>query len=401
MSRPLILTALFLAIAVAPTSPLAEPTPLAAPIDQGQMLLAQAPTQPRGRVRIQGRDREEPVPLPAPVGLQVDIRQQMRTFIQSISTFARRYNRDFSIITHGALELLIKRDVVDSTRISPARTYMRSIDGVMVDGLFFGDKIFGEPIADEFRARNLRLTDMARDNGLSVFVMDFATDRKTIDESNRLNRDRGYISTAVHAPLAELGSLPPYPPRPFGENSKSILSMKDVSTFAYITNSAAIGRETEFVMKMHETNHDLLIVDVLNGRKPLSKRAVETLKYKKIGTKRLVYAIANIGTAASFQYYWKPTWREGSPGWVNAPVRGDPDRYHVQFWRPEWQRIITGDTKSYIYGLVALGFDGVILEGMEEAYRFLETGGEEQEETPAATTTAPAPAPTPAPTAPR
>ena len=65
---------------------------------------------------------EPEAPLPAPTGLQVDLRKQMRRFIQSITTFARRYNRNFSIITHGALELLIQRDVVDETRFSPART---------------------------------------------------------------------------------------------------------------------------------------------------------------------------------------------------------------------------------------------------------------------------------------
>ena len=373
MSRRLI--ALFLAVALVPS-----------------LTLAQTPEPPRGQIRVQGRPLVEPeAPLPAPAGLQVDLRQQMRAFIQSITTFARRYNRNFTVITHGAMELLIKRDVVDETRISPARTYMRSIDGVMMDGLFFGDRVFGEPIADEIRARRLRLTDMAKNNGLSVFVMDYGTDPETVDESHRLNRERGYNSITVHAPLAELGSLPPYPRRPFGENAKNVLSLKNVSTFSYITNSAAIGRATEFVMKMHETNYDLMIVDVLNGREPLSRRAVETLKYKKIGARRQVYAIANIGTAASFQYYWKPTWREGSPGWIDAPVRDDPDRYYVQFWRPEWQRIITGDVNSYIYGLVALGFDGVVLEGMEEAYRFFETGGEEQEEeTPAAPAAAPA-----------
>ena len=206
----------------------------------------------------------------------------------------------------------------------------------------------------------------------------------------------------MHAPLAELGSLPPYPKRPFGEDSKSTLSLKDVSTFAYITNSAAFGRESEFAMKMHGTNYDLMVVDVMHGRKPLSKRAVVTLKYKQICGKRLVFATANISAAASYRFYWKDTWREGSPDWISAPLRDDPDSHYVQFWRPEWQRLITGDTKSYIYGLVALGFDSVVLEGMEDAYRFFETGGEEEEETPPAAPVAAAPAstPTPAPAAP-
>ena len=146
-------------------------------------------------------------------------------------------------------------------------------------------------------------------------------------------------------------------------------------------------------MKMHETNYDLLIVDVLHGRKPLSRQAVETLKFKKIGDRRLVFAAVNIGSAANYRYYWKQTWREGSPGWINAPVRDDPDRYQVQFWRPEWQRIIYGDTNSYLYGIIALGFDGVLLEGIEESYRFFEGGGEEQEEeTPAAAAAPAAPA---------
>ncbi len=318
------------------------------------LVMSLAQTQPQGQVRIQGRVQAQPeTPLPAPAGLQVDLRNQMRKFIQNITAFARRYNRNFSIITHGALELLIKRDVVDETRFSPARTYMRTIDGVMFDDLFFGDKVFGEPVADEIRARNLRLMGIAKSNGLSVFVMDYGTDHQTINESNRLNRDMGFVSTTVHAPLAELESLPPYPRSPFWENSKSILSLKDISTFAYISNSAAFGRESEFAMKMHGTNYDLMVVDVMHGRKPLSRRAVETLKYKKIGGKRLVFATSNIGTAASYRYYWKLTWREGSPGWISAPMRDDPDSHYVQFWRPEWQRIIAGDTKSYIYGLVA------------------------------------------------
>ena len=66
----------------------------------------------------------------------------------------------------------------------------------------------------------------------------------------------------------------------------------------------------------------------------------------------------------------------------------------MEFWRPEWQRIIYGDTKSYVYGLITLGFDGVILEGIEESYRFFEGGGEQEEEEPAPPPPAQAPAAT-------
>jgi cysteinyl-tRNA synthetase len=319
--------------------------------------------------------------LPPPIGLEVDTREKMRKFIQSITVFARSYNPNFRIITHGALELLIKRDVVDENEYYPARTYMRTIDGVMTNGLFFGNKVFGEPTADKNKAGKHKLLSIANNNGLPIFTIDFGTEQNTIIESYRLNREKGYISTTVHAPLSKLGSLPPYPLRPFNENSKSILSLKDVSTFAYISNSTTYGQQAEFAMKMHDTNYDLLIIGVLHGRNPLSKRAVETLKYKKVGGKRLVFANVNIGMAANHQFYWKSSWREGSPNWIKDPKRSNKDKYFVEFWHPDWQKIFFGNQNSYIYGLLAKGFDGVVLEGIEEAYRFFEYGEKEQDTT--------------------
>ena len=68
------------------------------PEDTRQLNLAQIPsTPPRGQVRVQGRPLAEPEePLPVPPGLSVDLRQQMRKFIQSISTFTRRYHQNFA-----------------------------------------------------------------------------------------------------------------------------------------------------------------------------------------------------------------------------------------------------------------------------------------------------------------
>ncbi|MEE9318249.1 MAG: hypothetical protein V3U48_08165 [Rhodospirillales bacterium] len=353
---------------------------------------AQAPAAPpRGQVRVQGRPLPEPeIVIPVPSGLQTELRQQMRDFLQSITTYARRQKPNFSILLRGGLELLIKRDLADETQYSPSRAFIRSIDGVIVDGLFYGKKVFGEPTPRESQLAKARLAKIAQSNGLSVLVVDYGADKKTVDDSHRLNKQKGFISIAVHAPLVELSSLPPYPRRPFSENPLSIRSLDKVSNFAFIANSAAFGRQDEFAMKMHGTNYDLLIIDVFHGRKPLSRQAVETLKFKKLGARRLVFATANVGSAASYRYYWKPQWQEGSPTWISAPVRDDPDSYFVEFWRPEWQRLISGDTQSYIYGIIRQGFDGVVLEGIEEAYRFFERGSQEPEEAP--TPAAPAPA---------
>jgi len=130
---------------------------------------------------------------------------------------------------------------------------------------------------------------------------------------------------------------------------------------------------------MHDTNYDMVVVEVFHGRRPLSRRAVETLKYKKIGTKRLVLAYMDVGSAAAYHYYWQPGWREGSPAWISAPQRDDPDRYRVEFWQPDWQQVIFGDTNSFTYGLIAQGFDGVVIDGLDTV-QYFEGGGEEEEE---------------------
>ena len=60
------------------------------------------------------------------------------------------------------------------------------------------------------------------------------------------------------------------------------------------------------------------------------------------------------------------------------PYPGDADKYFVEYWRPGWRQIITGNTDSYIYGIVKQGFDGVVLDGVD-AYRYFEGGMESVE----------------------
>ena len=337
------------------------------------LLPALAAAQERGRVRIQGCDGQGDTVAPTPgPALSLDPREEMRRFVQSIRTFARQHKRGFVIIPQNGLDLLIRSDEANENKISVARTYMRSIDGVLQKGLFFGIPQFDQPTNNDRRETLLALTDAAKRNGLSVFVVDYGTSAATIAESQRLNRARKLMSIVAPARGLELNRLPTYSKRPEGENPKSIITMKDVRNFIYLRDSSAFGRQDQYALTLHENNFDVVITDVFHRTgEPLTKQAVETLKYKKIGAKRLVLAYVNIGTAASYHYYWRPHWTEGSPLWINALYPGDPDRYFVEYWSPEWQQIITGDTETYIYGVIAQGFDGVVLDGIE-SFRFFE-----------------------------
>lgn len=330
---------------------------------------------------IQGRKTKTEVEVRrVDSGPLLDLREQIREFVQRISSYARSQRPNFVVITQGSPELLTKIDDVDETKVSSARAYMRSIDGILVDGLFFGERAIGTPTKPDRLEKRLELVRLAKKNRLNVMVMDYVENAKQARQSYAYNADLDLTPFAAHARGEDLNAIPPYRKTPFRENPKSILSMLEARNFLYLGDTSGFGRQDEFALKIHGTNYDIIAVNVMHGRTPLTRQAVETLKYKKIGSKRLVLAHVDITSAAAYDYFWQQGWREGYPVWISAPHRDNPDRYYVQYWHPEWQSIIFGDTNSYIYGLIAQGFDGVILTGLDAYKYFLGDTGEDEDQ---------------------
>jgi cysteinyl-tRNA synthetase, unknown class len=334
---------------------------------------AHAQVQGQGRV-IEQEQRIAPPAIPGQ-GLR-DLREEMRDLVLSIRSFALRHRQDFGVIAMNGLELLTKADPLDDTKRVPASTYMRSLSGVLQEALFFGYPEVDAPRDEKLLETLLQYTEMAKARRLKVLVMDYVPSAKRVTESIRLNLKHGYIPFPAPARGLDLAGLPRLPSRPVNENPNSILTPNEVRNFVMIRDPSRLGRQDEFAFKVHDTNYDLVVVEPFHTiDTPLGRQAVETLKYKKLGARRLVYAYVNIGIAASHRYYWQPNWREGSPLWISAPVPGDPDSYFIEFWRPEWQQIITGNTDSFIYGIVMQGYDGAVLDGID-TFLFHEGGTE-------------------------
>jgi cysteinyl-tRNA synthetase len=306
--------------------------------------------------------------------------QAMRDLVRDISKYTRRLNQNFLIITQGGIEVLEKIDPIDSSRRPAATTYMQSIDGINIQGLNFHPPLEGKKefnTKKKITAQMVRLANLGKRHGLKVFVTDFASNVKTIQKSYKLNLANEFIPFTT----GNLGNhylfdqIPKFPIRPKNENPKNIIGLKNVQNYLYLTNSSRFDRQQDFVIALSNTNYDAIIVDVFHkGRRPFSKAAIQGMKFKKLGARRLVLAYMNIGTADNSRYYWKNNWREGNPNFISDPNKGNPNKYYVEYWQPGWRNIITGNTSSYVYGIVAQGFDGVVLDGLD-SYKFFDTGG--------------------------
>lgn len=307
----------------------------------------------------------------------MDFRETMRQFVQAISAYGRSLNPNFIIVAENGLDLASKPDPQDDTLLFPARAYIRSIDAVLQPNLL-KSLAPGDPKEDPAitAARNQLSTNVqtAKSLGVDIFNLEYATTAKEIDQIYAASAKQGFTPFVAASPV--LGRIPAYPKSAYKANPTSLNDATQAKNFLYIAHSQGFGVTRDFVQAMSNTNFDVIITNVFHGRVPLSKLDVERLKYKKLGARRLVLAEIDVSSAATYDYFWQAGWAQGAPEFINMPHREDPDRYRTLYWDPAWQSVLYGGTASYLYGIFDLGFDGVVLKGLD-GWRYFESGGEE------------------------
>lgn len=358
------------------------------------------------------------LPGPAATAAPLDYREKMRQLVQAISTYGRSLNPKFVVMVDNGLDLISKVDPEDDSQFFPARAYMRTIDAVLQTNLLAAVtppktvtpaprttaklpprqnpraplenqphpkleiptqpedvRIKKEdPVLSERRNRLIANVQMAKLYGIGIFNLEFATKAKKIDALYAQSAARGFVPFVANSPV--LGRIPPYPKAAFRANPTSLSTPAQAKNHLYVAQSQGFGSAADYVQAMSTTNNDIVITSVFHGRAPLSKLDVERLKYKNLGARRLVLAEINVASAATYDYFWQPGWGPGSPAYVGAPYRKDPDRYRTLYWDPAWQSVLLGGTASFVYGVFDLGFDGVIIKGTE-SWRYFESGGED------------------------
>jgi cysteinyl-tRNA synthetase, unknown class len=116
------------------------------------------------------------------------------------------------------------------------------------------------------------------------------------------------------------------------------------------------------VSTIDRSDTDLVVIDPTG----LSRQDVERLRTRPDGSRRVVVAYINIAEAETFRDYWRNEWNRRPPSWVGAPNPSWPGHFYTAYWDPEWQSILFGTRTSKLDRILAAGFDGVFMDGVDK-----------------------------------
>lgn len=150
--------------------------------------------------------------------------------------------------------------------------------------------------------------------------------------------------------------------RPFAEHHANVETLDAVRNVLILTNTRAFRDKDAMLSEIAKTNYDLVVVDPFFRKdEPLTAQDVKELQTKKVGAKRLVFAVLNVSTAEDTRKYWQKGWKIGSPRWLRFPSKKNPAGVTTDYWHSEWQKILG----VWFRSIMDQGFDGVILQGLD------------------------------------
>ncbi len=300
-----------------------------------------------------GKEDENPFPS------GMDYRQEMRDFVQEISTYAKNIDPNFVVIPQNGAELVgTTGDGAGTAQID----YINAIDGIGQESLNYGFDADDQKTPSGENQWTRTFLDMAKGNGtVKIMVTDYCSTQSKMEDSYTVNNANGYISFA--ADHRELDNIPNYPTPIYGENPDVITNLQQARNFLYLINPDNLFPSKQaFVDAVRNTNYDYIIMDFYYGGEAFTPAQIEGLKQKANGGKRMLICYMSIGEAENYRYYWQDDWAIGNPSFIEKENPNWEGNYIVRYWEPEWQSIIIGNGNSYLKKILDAGFNGVYLD---------------------------------------
>lgn len=305
------------------------------------------------------------------VAADIQYKKEMVLLIEEISNYAKEKNPYFQVIGNGGLDLYRQENLDDAL----TKRLLTHVDGVLVEGRAYtwgkteeDQAMHTMPTTPDVKGFIDSSLSLPVANHLPVFIVDYCQDHTQIDDAYRENRAKGYIPLTGSP---ELNTIPSYPKDLPGKIDKKISRLDQVHSFLILLNPGNFKSKEEYLRKLRNTNYDLLIIDRYFDNQPLSSADVASLRVKKNGTSRLVFAYLSIGEAENYRPYWQASWSISPPSWIAEENPDWQGNFKVKYWTKEWKKVLFGSPRTLLDEIVKDDFNGVFLDVID-AYDYFE-----------------------------
>lgn len=296
-----------------------------------------------------------------------DFRQDMRHFVEAISSYAKQRQPQFAIVPQNGVTLL---SLGQSASGKPALAYLNAIDAIGQEDLRYGYSHDDVATAAAETRYLLPYLQIAQRAGKPVFVTDYCSTAGHVADAVAANLADGMVPFAADS--RELDRIPALATAMPALNGNAVQVIHQARNFLYLLNpSSYFNSQQKYLAALHSSRTDLLLIDPHYHGKRLPPEVVAALKHKPGGARRQVLAYLSIGEAEDYRHYWRDQWSTAPPAWLGPENPHWPGNFRVRYWHPDWQSIIMGHSDSSLDQILAQGFDGVYLD-IIDAYEYYE-----------------------------
>lgn len=298
---------------------------------------------------------------------QIDYKFEMQLLVKEISKYAKAKSSSFQVIVNNGIGLLDDK----AGKKANAEEFMSSIDGLLLESYYYGWEMKdNNESPEDARDQIAGQIGELRSSGKAILSVDYCFEPRKVDNTYSQNNQQGIIAFAANS--RQLDTIPQYPKALNNENGDSIASLLQAKNQLILLNPQNYVDKASYLAALQNTNYDLLIIDAYYNEKPLSQQEVNSLKVKKNGASRLVYAYMSVGEAEDYRNYWHTEWSKKPPSWIAVSNNDWPGNYKVKYWDKQWKKILFGSTNAYLDNILAAGFDGVFLDVVDAYEYFLQ-----------------------------
>ena len=313
----------------------------------------------------------------------INYRAELRNNINALASYARRNRKGFAMVIHEGEVLLekslwefhlrgyenarrlginaddptfllrLKQTSPDTSPLagSPQRFLIGSLDGIALNDLFCSDR---------------KPSDSVSNSGLRIISIDKCKDVQAFDEAIEKSVKADSLLYAFIDPESAFNKIRRQPI--INENSKNIFTVREAKNIKLLIDDSLYKSKDRMIDDIADSNYDIIVIEPLfHGTEPFTAEEVNDMKFKKIGSKRMILALHNITEARDTAPYWRRNWIFGQTQLLARPSFSDKNAFIVEYWQDEWKNIMG----RYFKAIVDTGYDGAFLTGLEN-HRFFE-----------------------------